>query len=758
MKFQKIYPTILLTFVFVVGCIPKETVQHYETRSAYDIISELSLKIQSGDYKEVEDYFESLVTKKTYSINGTRLLEEIYVGLSKRRDIIKYLDDWCSLKESKNSAFIVRGNYYINHAWRARGGDWGYAVTDEARKIFRERLLLAKQDLESAYNLNPHDPNSASLMITVCMGLGLSEMTMDKWFRNAIKADPLTLLPYRNKLLFLLPRWHGSKKKAESFAEYCYSSPPKGSVVYAAMFDLIHEYAKRSHDKRAFLNQKDVISHLNHIFDRWLKEFPNSTLARTNKAAIHYFLGEKQTAIDYCSEAIKIDPNNYIALHNRAVYYREYFNETGHKKAENDYKKLILIDPFDDIAFFRLGTMHSYFYNDNEQAIEYYDKAIILNNKEKEYFLHRGIAKLTTRDYGSALTDFNTAISLDNRYIRGYLNRGLSFLRLKRFKEAEVDFHKASGLIEREMGRGDLASIAPEEAERLRKQINNLLPQCLTSVKPEMAEQLSKKQGWLMLNAVEILSPEVARQLAKHKGPLDLNGLKTISSEVAQELGKHSGDMRLNGLTSITAEVAENLALIRGTLDLNGIASITPEAAEQLIRHHQTIRLDYLKTMTPEVAVHLGKREGGIFLNGLTSLSLDVAENLGTHRGLLALNGLKTIEPGVAAHLTKNKGHLFLNGLTSISEETAGLLAEHRGGLSLNGLRSLTPEIALQLSKHKGYINLGGLSSITPEILDILRVHDGSIHMNGLKHVTENAMEYFAKCDNLKAPRIIKTK
>ena len=404
-----------------------------------NIGNDLLQKIQSGKYKEVEDYFNSLVKTKQYSIDGSRLLEEIYLNLSYRRGILKYLDKWCS-QTNHHSAFIVRGMYYVDYAWGARGEDWAYTVSKEQFRLMRERFLCAKEDLEKAYVLNPRDPNSAGAMISVCMGLGLDEGIMEGYFQNAMKADPIAYYAYRNKFLYLAPKWRGTHEKFSQFAEYCYRTSPTGSRVYTILLEYLYECAERSKRKKRFLKNQNVQKTLNEILERWLKDFPNSTSARVWLAIINEDLGNVEEAIKYCGEVLAIEPNHRSALRTRGDIY---FRSNEDEKAEKDFKKLIEIDPYDDYALFTLGRIAFYHYKAYQKSIEYYDKAIELNSTNKYYFYQRGIPKFWLKNYGSSKDDFSSAIQIDPKLGIAYYNRGRCLWYLDEKEKAKDDFRKA---------------------------------------------------------------------------------------------------------------------------------------------------------------------------------------------------------------------------------------------------------------------------------------------------------------------------
>lgn len=453
----------------------------YEDKPSRLMSNDILKRIKAAQYEEAEEYFNYLVEKKPYSINGVRLLEEVYVGLASVKNINEHLNIWCSKSPPHQSAFIIRGLYHKNNAWLARGGGLAYTVSEEGWRLFKYHLELAKEDLEKAYSLNPDDPNSASSMITVLMGLRYEEKEMEKWFQRAVASDPVTYHPYSAKLQFLNPKWRGTLEKHIQFAEHCYHNSPPKSIVYKIMFDCLIEYSKKADNVKEFFSKSQVKNILNEIYKRILKDFPNSIEIRRDFAYVQYKLGKFDEAIRLQTEALKIDPSDTFVLLSRGSIYLD--NKAEFKKAELDYKRIIENNPYypraKAEAYFRLGEINRLRNKNYKKAIEYYNKAIELNPKEEDYFLMRGFNKIKgNRDFKSALEDFIKAEKIDHRHV--YVNhyKSMCLQELKRFDEAITNYRKTLELIEKEVAKGDAGKLNKKQAERLKLQINDFILLC----------------------------------------------------------------------------------------------------------------------------------------------------------------------------------------------------------------------------------------------------------------------------------------
>ena len=204
----------------------------------------------------------------------------------------------------------------------------------------------------------------------------------------------------------------------------------------------LSESAHRSGNKMGFLGNPQVKQFLDELFDKWLKEFPNSSTARINQAAFQYYLGKWKESKRYLDEALRIDPENIEGLNLRGwVCYNT--SPTGYRSAEKDFQKIIEINPYHDSAYSNLGMIARDAYKDRKKAVEFYDKAISLNDRSKENFFGRGRAKFFLGNYEEAVNDLSRAIAIDSNYKEAYWARSECLRRLNRVEEAEADMQKS---------------------------------------------------------------------------------------------------------------------------------------------------------------------------------------------------------------------------------------------------------------------------------------------------------------------------
>ncbi|MBI2929640.1 MAG: hypothetical protein HYY24_28600 [Verrucomicrobia bacterium] len=109
--------------------------------------------------------------------------------------------------------YYLKGKFYLAYAWEARGGGWASTVTDEGWKTFGERLKIAEQGLEKAWQLDPSLPETPVAFLRLELGQGRARERMEKWYERALAWPENHYEAVRWKLWYLEPRWHGSEQE-----------------------------------------------------------------------------------------------------------------------------------------------------------------------------------------------------------------------------------------------------------------------------------------------------------------------------------------------------------------------------------------------------------------------------------------------------------------------------------------------------------------------------------------------------------------
>ena len=140
------------------------------------------------------------------------------------------------------------------------------------------------------------------------------------------------------------------------------------------------------------------------------------------------------TAMQDYNTAILLRPDHAVALHNIAVLKRKNGTTTA-----NDLEKAIESDssmlyPYLERAYQR---MEGGYY---KGALEDYDRALEIQDKDPEIWLNRGHVKEKLNDLKGAYADYTKAIELNEKFEKAWLNRGNVLSKQGRTEDAIQDY------------------------------------------------------------------------------------------------------------------------------------------------------------------------------------------------------------------------------------------------------------------------------------------------------------------------------
>lgn len=446
MRFSNYFLTIFivavavsLKFTNIIAADKSEIINNYNSNPR-DIVEFLYGELKEKQYDKVNKYLSVLAAEKPMTKDGIRLLEYMYGYLANMIDE-RTITAWCNPKVVSHSAYIVRGKWYVNKAWEARGTDWGYTVSDEREDIKDEYINLAQIDFELAYKMNPFDPNSSASMITVSTAKGFPKEVMELWFQRAVQADALSSRAYERKLNYLKPIWYGNQREMKEFAEYCYENSPAGSTVHKIMlhyiFDTAYSYKRKGRSAREYIEQPDVSKIIKDIYNKLDKEFPLSTDTKSSKAFYYSLLGRKDDALRLYNDIVEEEPKEVWGYYRRGNFY---FNANMYNEAESDYSKVISIKPEWAITYYLMSLIYQRRDSDYNKAIEYIDKSINISPNSKIYYFAKGSINMDHNKYDLAIQNFSDCLKIDPYYSHAHESRGLAYESLNQLEKAMDDF------------------------------------------------------------------------------------------------------------------------------------------------------------------------------------------------------------------------------------------------------------------------------------------------------------------------------
>jgi hypothetical protein len=114
--------------------------------------------------------------------------------------------------------YLIKGNFYLDYAWEARGKGWAGEVTKDGWKLFGDRLDIAGEALDRAWKKDPSLPETPLAGLRLELGAGRGREQMELWYQRALTFPQDRYDAVRQKLWYLQPRWYGSEEECLAFA------------------------------------------------------------------------------------------------------------------------------------------------------------------------------------------------------------------------------------------------------------------------------------------------------------------------------------------------------------------------------------------------------------------------------------------------------------------------------------------------------------------------------------------------------------
>ena len=167
------------------------------------------------------------------------------------------------------------------------------------------------------------------------------------------------------------------------------------------------------------------------------KEFlSNQKIEEGNK---FYIKGDLDKALSSYNEAIKLNPNNYLAYSNRSVVYND---RKQYEKSIEDCNKSIKLNSKYSLSYYNRGLDYQNL-QDYEKSIQDYTKAVELDSNLLAAYSNRGLILYAAQYYDQALKDYNKIIEINPNFAIAYNNRNLIYVALNDLNSALNDVNKA---------------------------------------------------------------------------------------------------------------------------------------------------------------------------------------------------------------------------------------------------------------------------------------------------------------------------
>lgn len=183
------------------------------------------------DFDLIDRAADEARESKEQTLAGVWKLERIYDGLERPREgtsdaewkrHIRLLRQWMEERPDSDTAPVAVAASLFKFAWNARGHGYSDSVSNENRKLFVERMALAR-NLLTTITARTSCPMWYSLMLQIALSEGWDRESYEELFEHAIQFEPTWYEYYRQKAIYLLPKWRGEPGELEAYA-YSYAT------------------------------------------------------------------------------------------------------------------------------------------------------------------------------------------------------------------------------------------------------------------------------------------------------------------------------------------------------------------------------------------------------------------------------------------------------------------------------------------------------------------------------------------------------
>lgn len=161
-------------------------------------------------------------------------------------ELRRSLEEWRA--SESDLAIVASACRHIQTGWAARGGGYANAVSDDGWRIFRERLQLARGELNVLLERNSPPLAAFCKRIEIAKGLSEDYEVIDPILKRAVELYPGEALPHTEVAVWLLPRWGGAIGAVGRYARKLTDiyPPEVADAIVARMAIELHGYAPNS--------------------------------------------------------------------------------------------------------------------------------------------------------------------------------------------------------------------------------------------------------------------------------------------------------------------------------------------------------------------------------------------------------------------------------------------------------------------------------------------------------------------------------
>lgn len=338
--------------------------------------------LRADQFDKIEEYYDHYL--KQYDPKVVNSYLPVWAAISNidyAEDLLPHYDKWVAAKPKSYAALLMRGSYYRQYAWTARGGGFINTVTEKGYDLFTQRLLLADTDVTSASLLKPAVPFHFYEMLQLDMGLQRGRLVSFSHLMQARKIDPSFYPAYTVYMFMNRPRWGGSTEIMKKFAQDYADSAP-GSLLPLLWTEYHDEMCNTMNEGPTWWTKPGNWEQVDAIFKKLIEANPEPK--KTGLRCMYVSFASRANKPDVLREQLElIGPHWGGGGYNGIDYGLFYIQKAWPKQ------------------------------NANEWLIARATAALKDKPRSANLYFARGVAEKANKQYEAALGDLRTALQLD---------------------------------------------------------------------------------------------------------------------------------------------------------------------------------------------------------------------------------------------------------------------------------------------------------------------------------------------------------
>ncbi len=348
------------------------------------------------------------------------------------------LDEWVAKFPDFFQPYLARGCYYYNMGWESRGHKWANETEKEQFARMENYFSLAVADLNVALAIAP------KLLVAYRFLIGISTANGERaqiapLYEKAMEITPYSFYIHTSVMNALLPRWGGSYKSMDKFADEAQKHADVNPILRLLKGFTPADKANIEMQSRNYENAIKLYLAVLKEYKFWKFEYELANcFSATNKFV---------DALAYIDKAIESSPQtviDYISLRIMILISRSKFDE-----ATPDLNFINEVLPGTSAVrnitsrYYKQRGTNEYVKKNYAEAIAFFREAITQHVEDELLFRQIADIQLKLDDRQGAMDSFNEILKLNPKDFTSYYQIGDILYKMGKYDQALAPYGKA---------------------------------------------------------------------------------------------------------------------------------------------------------------------------------------------------------------------------------------------------------------------------------------------------------------------------